>query len=389
MITPRRTRLVRVRDLPRLPSTRLSPLASRRQLASGSALFVVVPNDRRGETAAALDRSAAAATRDCGSSISSPATSSTIACTRAWSTRRRASRRTSATCSCRRPRARRRRELAADGSRLSAARRPRVGDASLLRSAAPAGAAGPAFRGAARGDAGAATPSSIAAPNGCSGRRGSWRRHFARYERRAAESGGCDEHMLRERLIVEPMSPPVGRTSSSRSPTGLPIRAACMSPISICWHACPEFESDRPRRDRRVLGSGFHQRIHDWLPGIEEIEWNASASRRARCCRVPAATPDRTCFTDRDREEELIGIARRLKADRREHTGPDWTQRRWTASPSSTGGRCRTCISRAESSAARAFPTRPRTRCRSPPSRLPPRSIWCSTSSRRRSRGTR
>ena len=33
---------------------------------------------------------------------------------------------------------------------------------------------------------------------------------------------------------------------------------------------------------------------------------------------MPAAPPDRQWFTSRDREEELIGIARRLKADRRE-----------------------------------------------------------------------
>ena len=33
---------------------------------------------------------------------------------------------------------------------------------------------------------------------------------FRGYERRAADSGRCDEHMLRERLLVEPMSSPVG-----------------------------------------------------------------------------------------------------------------------------------------------------------------------------------
>jgi len=70
-----------------------------------------------------------------------------------------------------------------------------------------------------------------------------------------------------------------------------------------------------------VLGSGFHQRIHEWLPGLDEIEWNASAVSPRPVLSVPAATPDRMCFSNRDREEELIGIARRLKADRREHTG--------------------------------------------------------------------
>src|SRR5262249_19343524 len=72
-----------------------------------------------------------------------------------------------------------------------------------------------------------------------------------------------------------------------------------------------------------VLASGFHQRIHDWLPGLEERTVDVRAPSRPRLA-VPAqqpsdlsrpANPGQTlCFTSRDREEELIGIARRLKA---------------------------------------------------------------------------
>ena len=68
---------------------------------------------------------------------------------------------------------------------------------------------------------------------------------------------------------------------------------------------------------RGVLASGFHERIRDWLPGMDEIDWDGPG-RRWPTLSVPAAPPDCQWFTSRDREEELIGIARRLKADRRE-----------------------------------------------------------------------
>ena len=71
-----------------------------------------------------------------------------------------------------------------------------------------------------------------------------------------------------------------------------------------------------------LLESGFHQRIHDWLPGIEEVE---AAELGLGCTPALASDTDRSprrirsgsVFVHRDREEELIAIARRVTADAR------------------------------------------------------------------------
>ena len=138
---------------------------------------------------------------------------------------------------------------------------------------------------------------------------------FRAYERRVAASGGCDEHALRDRLIAESSSPARGIVITVADwiadPGGL--YAADFDLLT----RMPGVETIDVVVTHGVLASGFHQRIRDWLPGLEEIDWNGPAQRRPTLS-VPAATPDRQWFTSRDREEELIGIARRLKADRRD-----------------------------------------------------------------------
>ena len=139
---------------------------------------------------------------------------------------------------------------------------------------------------------------------------------FRAYERRVAASGGSDEHALRERLIVD---------SSSSPARGVVITVADWIADPGGLYAAdfdlltrmPGVETIDLVVTHGVLASGFHQRIRDWLPGLEEIDWNGPAQLRPTLS-VPAATPDRQWFTSRDREEELIGIARRLKADRRD-----------------------------------------------------------------------
>jgi RecB family exonuclease len=143
---------------------------------------------------------------------------------------------------------------------------------------------------------------------------------FRAYERRAADSGSCDEHMLRERLRVEPMSSPVGGIIVTVADWIADPRGLHVADFDLLARLPGVQTVDLVATDA-VLGSGFHQRIHGWLPGLDEIEWSGSAVSPRPVLSVPAATPDRMCFSNRDREEELIGIARRLKADSREHTG--------------------------------------------------------------------
>jgi ATP-dependent helicase/nuclease subunit B len=135
---------------------------------------------------------------------------------------------------------------------------------------------------------------------------------FRSYERRIEASGACDEHTLRQHLAAD----------SSPSP----IRAVIVTVAD--WIADPGglYQADFDLLTRLpgletldlvategTLGSGFHQRIHDWLPGLEERDFAAPVVSRPRLA-TPAGAPDRLWFTARDREEELIGVARRLGA---------------------------------------------------------------------------
>ena len=128
-----------------------------------------------------------------------------------------------------------------------------------------------------------------------------------------------------------------------------------------------------------VLGSGFHERVHDWWPGIDEqssvgshqssVISHQSSGVRPVLVTPPGAQVDDVWWTHRDREEELVAIVRRLKADRRAGM-----RCRSIAPPSSSSGRCRTSTSRASCSERPVSAIALSTRCRSPPNR-PPRSI--------------
>ena len=139
---------------------------------------------------------------------------------------------------------------------------------------------------------------------------------FRDYERRAAETGACDEHALRQMLMTVPAVDPVRHVVVTvpdwiADPGGLFVadfdllaRVAGLEAIDII---CTE----------AVLASGFHERIHNWWPGLEEVE--AADVQRPRVkptlLTPPDAHPDQPWFTSRDREEELAAIARRIRSE--------------------------------------------------------------------------
>ena len=175
---------------------------------------------------------------------------------------------------------------------------------------------------------------------------------FRDYERRVRESDGCDEHTLRERLIAR---------------AGRRARSAHVIVTVADWIAddqglfvadfdlltrIPGLESLDIVATEAILGSGFHERLHNWWPGLDEVgaDRRDGSSRPTADERGPDAAlsaadggcrPDEPWWTFRDREEELVAIARRLKADRR-----DGEPRRSIERPSSSRARCRTSISR-------------------------------------------
>ena len=130
-----------------------------------------------------------------------------------------------------------------------------------------------------------------------------------------------------------------------------------------------------------VLAAGFHQRLHDLLPGIEEQRCGCAVGAADSSARCSAAARSLTArchraslriwFFFRDREEELAEVATRWR--RRRPESPD-------GSRSCFSGPCRICIWRARCLPTRGQPYQASTRCRSRPSLLLPRWIWCSRS---------
>ncbi|HEY7171469.1 MAG TPA: PD-(D/E)XK nuclease family protein [Vicinamibacterales bacterium] len=139
---------------------------------------------------------------------------------------------------------------------------------------------------------------------------------FAGYERRVRESGAVDEHLLRERLIAEPPTLPLEHVVITvadwiADPAGLFVADFDM------LARLPGIATLDLVATEAVLGSGFHQRVHDWWPGLEEIDGSAVVGAlprvRPRLVVPDAADPQQPWFVYRDREEELIAVADRLQ----------------------------------------------------------------------------
>jgi RecB family exonuclease len=162
---------------------------------------------------------------------------------------------------------------------------------------------------------------------------------FREYERRVRESDGCDEHTLREQLMAEPAAQPI-RHIIVTVPDWIADADGLFSADFDLLTRIPGLERLDIVSTERVLGSGFHERLHNWWPGLEEIA--GVGSRESGCVRPVLITPpselanpesrapnpesqipnpEHVWWTHRDREEELVAIARRIKADRRAGEG--------------------------------------------------------------------
>ena len=141
---------------------------------------------------------------------------------------------------------------------------------------------------------------------------------FRGFEARIAASGRIDEHGIRARLLARTDGDVVPRTPFRHVIVTVPDQAA--DPRGL-WMADFDLLARMPGVEQldivateNVLAAGFHQRIHDALPGIEE-------ERTAAAAAMPVlAVPERPVsddpvrwYTARDREEELVDVARMLK----------------------------------------------------------------------------
>jgi RecB family exonuclease len=131
---------------------------------------------------------------------------------------------------------------------------------------------------------------------------------FRGYEQRLQSAGAVDEHLLRTHLLATP---------SARPLTGIVVAVGDWIADA---HGLAAVDFDLLTRlqgleridliaTERLLQSGFHQRVHDWLPGIEEM---ASKAIGVEASGLPRQLVQ---AVSRDREEELVSVARRIRSE--------------------------------------------------------------------------
>jgi len=153
---------------------------------------------------------------------------------------------------------------------------------------------------------------------------------FREYERLVTASGACDEHLLRTRLIAEAAREPIRRVIVTVADWIADADGLYVADFDLLSRI-PGLESLDIVATAAVLGAGFHERLHQWLPGLEEIGIR-DLGLGIRGCQpvlmIPPTNPQSLIpnpsdpwWTYRDREEELVAVARQMKADRRRGEG--------------------------------------------------------------------
>jgi RecB family exonuclease len=134
---------------------------------------------------------------------------------------------------------------------------------------------------------------------------------FRGYEQRVGASGACDEHTLRDRLLAEPAARPVRHVIVTVGDWIADPQGLYLADFDLLTRL-PGLEAIDLVATERLLASGFHERIHQWLPGIEEVAATDGREAGRPVLLVPAGDSAGHVFTHRDREDELIAVARRI-----------------------------------------------------------------------------
>lgn len=151
---------------------------------------------------------------------------------------------------------------------------------------------------------------------------------FREYERRVRESGAVDEHLLRERLVTEAASEPVTDVLITVADWIADADGLFVADFDLLARI-PGLTSLDIVATERLLGSGLHERLHNWLPGIQESQVASQksqvesqvASGPPRLVVPEGAPPDEPWWVHRDREEELIAVVQQIEEDRRTGDG--------------------------------------------------------------------
>jgi RecB family exonuclease len=139
---------------------------------------------------------------------------------------------------------------------------------------------------------------------------------FTRFEARIRASTGVDEHGLRAHLLAS--APRAGGPAYRRIVVTIPDQAADSNGLWLADYdllaRLPGLEHLDIIATENVLSAGFHQRVHDVLPGIVEERAGGAAALPVLSA-PPTATDEAPLWSVwRDREEELAEIARSIKS---------------------------------------------------------------------------
>ena len=138
---------------------------------------------------------------------------------------------------------------------------------------------------------------------------------FRRYEQGLRASGTVDEHALRQLLLAVPAAAPL-RHLIVTVPDWIADASGLYQADFDLLAQIPGLVALDLIASDRVLRSGFHERLDAWWPALETVSCPPLAVRRPRLrVPVPIGTTTAVWHTHRDREEELVRVARRLASE--------------------------------------------------------------------------
>lgn len=138
---------------------------------------------------------------------------------------------------------------------------------------------------------------------------------FRHFERLVEATGRVDEHMLRRQLMATFASSPCEHVVLTVGDEAFDRQGLCAADWDLLSRLPGLARLDVVATDANIAGA-FHEKIHQLLPGIEEVRVPGADGATSPAL-VVGAGPGMT-WTARDREEEVAGFARWVRKMMRE-----------------------------------------------------------------------
>jgi RecB family exonuclease len=141
---------------------------------------------------------------------------------------------------------------------------------------------------------------------------------FAGYERRVDVSGLLDEHRLRAMLVETPLARPYRTAIVAVGEAAHDVNGLSSTDFDLLARL-PDLESLEILATEGQLATGLLERLHGLLPELEEVRVPLGDSPVEPPSLVVPPGGEALCFTNRDREDELSDVVRRIRALHRLH----------------------------------------------------------------------